>query len=129
MIVVDASAVLAFLIQSPAAARIDEYLFGGETHAPHLIDLEVMHAIRRWVLSGAMTRQDAENAIEYFKLMRIHRSSHEALLDRIWRLRDNLTAYDAAYVALAEVLDTVVITTDAKLAAAPGMSRRVKLVS
>lgn len=131
MIVVDASSVLAVLINGPAATRLRARMFA-ETeslHAPHLIDIEVMHVLRRWFLTGQMTLARAQEAIALFRLMPIERYSHEILLERIWQHRSNLTAYDAAYVALAETLESVVVTVDAKLAGAPGLSRRISLVT
>lgn len=131
MIVVDASAVLAVLINAPPSTLLRTRMFApGETlHAPHLIDIEVLHVIRRWFLSGEISLVRADEALALFQLMPIERYSHEILRDRIWQHRANLTAYDAAYVALAETLHSTVLTVDAKLAGAPGMSRRVTLVS
>lgn len=131
MIVIDASAVLAVLINGPAAPRLRARMFAEaqSLHAPHLIDIEVIHVLRRWFLTGQMTLARAQEAIELFRLMPIERYSHEILLERIWQHRANLTAYDAAYVALAETLESVVLTVDAKLAGAPGLSRRVSLVT
>jgi predicted nucleic acid-binding protein len=131
VIVVDASAILAILVNAPTAPLLRAILFeeGDEIHAPHLIDIEVMHSIRRWVLTKYLPLDRAEEAIASFRLMPIERSNHQILLTRIWELRENLTAYDAAYVALAEILDAIVITTDARLARAPGMSRHIHLVT
>jgi predicted nucleic acid-binding protein len=130
MIVVDASAILAILINAPTAAILRRRMFaqGHKLHAPHLIDIEVVRVIRRWFLTGEMQLDRAQEAIALFQLMPIERYSHEILLDRIWQHRANLTAYDAAYVALAETLDTIVLTVDAKLASVPGLSSRVVLV-
>jgi predicted nucleic acid-binding protein len=129
MIVVDASVVLALLINSPEARTLRNGLFDGANtlHAPHLIDIEVIHVLRRWSLHGELSTDRASEAIEVFRLMPIERYGHEILLGRIWQHRANLTAYDAAYVALAETLDTYVLTLDAKLAATPGASTRVRL--
>jgi predicted nucleic acid-binding protein len=102
---------------------------GESLHAPHLIDVEVIHVFRRWFLTGQMTLPRAQEAIALFRLMPIERYSHEILLERIWQHRANLTAYDAAYVALAETLESIVLTVDAKLAGAPGLSRRISLVT
>lgn len=131
MIVIDASAVLAVLINGPAAPRLRTRMFadGESLHAPHLVDVEVLHVFRRWLLTGQMTLARAEEAIALFRLMPIERYSHEILLERIWQHRANLTACDAAYVALAEILDSLVLTVDANLAGAPGLSRRVSLVT
>ena len=131
MIVVDASAIVDILVGARNAPLLRRQLFdeGDEVHAPHLLDIEVMHVIRRGFRIGEMSAERAQQAISNFRLLPIERHSHEILLDRIWQLRENLTAYDAAYVALAEILDTVVVTTDARLARAPGMSRFIQLVT
>ncbi len=130
MIVVDASVVLAILINAPTAAILRTRMFaqGNTLHAPHLIDIEVLHVIRRWFLTGQIQLDRAQEAITHFQIMPIERYSHEILVSRIWQHRANLTAYDAAYVALAETLDTIVLTADAKFAAAPRVSSRVELI-
>ena len=85
--------------------------------APHLVDLEVMQGLRRHDRKG---RHDATRALRQFRLLEIRRFDHEPLLPRIWELRHNLTAYDAAYVALAEIVEAPLFTLDRKIANAPG---------
>ena len=130
MIIVDASAALEVLLRTPAAGTVEARLFApGETlHAPHLIDLEVAQVLRRYAAGGWMTPERGRIALADFADFAIHRYPHSVLLARIWALRGNLTAYDAAYVALAEALDALLVTRDRKLAAAGGHEARVELV-
>lgn len=131
IVVADASAIVDILIGARNAPALRGRLFNRdvEVHAPHLLDIEVMHAIRRRFRIGETSTERAQQAISSFQILPIERHSHEILLDRIWQLRENLAAYDAAYVALAQILDTVVITTDPRLARAPGMSRYIHVVT
>ena len=130
MIVLDASAALELLLATSAgeaAARIVGR--SGETlHAPHLIDLEVLQAIRRYVRSHQLTPARAAQASDDFAALRIQRYGHLALAPRIWELRENLTAYDAAYLALAEALPGTLITCDAALASIRGSYARVEVL-
>ena len=118
MIVVDASAILEFLLGTPAGARVTERLSApAETlHAPHLLDLEVAQVLRRYTLSGVLNAARGLEALEDLADLPLTRYRHDLLLPRIWELRRNLTAYDAAYVALAEVLAAPLVTRDAALA-------------
>lgn len=130
MIVLDASALLELLLGTERgrsiAARIADPALG--LHAPHLADVEVAQALRRYVRDGELEPDSAAFALEGLQSLDLERHAHEPLLDRVWALRENLTAYDAVYVALAEALDTTLLTCDARLARAPGISRRVELV-
>lgn len=130
MIVADASAVLELLLRTSAADTIAARLLDPEEslQAPHLLDLEVAQVIRRYWRSGQITAERAAEALGDFADMRIERHPHEPLLARVWELRHNLTAYDAAYVALAEALGAVLITRDARLASAPGHTAAVEVV-
>ncbi len=129
MIVVGASALLEILLRTPAAHSIELRLFSpGETlHAPHLIDLEVAQVLRRYVGTGQMRGGRGREALDDLAALRLRRWPHEPLLARIWELRENLTAYDAAYVALAEALEAPLLTRDRRLASAPGHRARVEL--
>jgi len=127
VIVVDSSAVLAVLLKT-ASIELEKRVLAERLHAPHLIDVEVLQVVRRWVLSRELPLDRASQAIADFRQFRINRYHHEPLIDRIWELRLNLTAYDAAYVALAEMLGTTVLTVDGKMARAPGMAGTVELV-
>ncbi len=130
MIVIDASALIEVLLNTPASAKVTERLFGGNDtlHAPHLLDLEVAQVLRRYALSGEMTDERGMQALEDLADLPLNRYPHEIFLLRIWSLRRNLTAYDAAYLALAEALDAPLITRDAALARVPGHRARVEVV-
>ena len=130
MIVVDASALLEVLLRTPAGLSVERRLFGsGQTlHAPHLLDLEVAQVIRRYAATGNLDQERGRAALADMMDLPLRRYPHDFLLPRIWQLRDNLTAYDASYVALAELLDAPLVTRDARLAASPGHSAHVELV-
>lgn len=130
MIVLDASAVLELVLATAAAATIADRIFTrGETlHAPHLIDLEVAQVIRRYSRSGDISSGRAKEALQDFSDVPITRYPHDIFLTRIWELKDNLTAYDAAYVTLAEALSAPLLTRDAAIASATGHAARVELV-
>lgn len=129
MIVVDASAVLEMLLASAKGVRIGERLLkpGEILCAPHLIDLEVLQVLRRYSLSGDLDPSRAAEALEDFRDLPIERYPHDLFLARIWEMRHNVTAYDAAYLALAEALDSELITTDARIAAAPDHHARIQV--
>src|SRR6266576_3717456 len=120
VIVVDASAVVEVLLGTPAAAPIQRRLFDrGETlHAPHLLDIEVAHAVRRYAARGEIDGQRGRAALTDLADFPLYRYPHDPLLLRIWDLRHNFTAYDAVYVALAEELGFPLITRDRRLAGA-----------
>jgi predicted nucleic acid-binding protein len=129
VIVADASTILEILLRTNAAAAIESRLFrrGETTHVPALLDLEVAQVLRRYVARGEVAAQRAAAAIGLLIGFPMERYSHEPLLPRIWELRDNLTAYDAAYVALAEGLRATLVTCDARLAGARGIRASVEL--
>lgn len=130
MVIVDSSAVLELLLRTSRADRISERLLRLEVslHAPHLLDLEVAQVIRRYWRAAELTEERAGEALADFADLRIHRHAHEPLLSRVWELRHNLTAYDAAYVALAEALGGPLLTRDGRLASAPGHTAIVEIV-
>ncbi len=130
MIVLDASAALEALLRTPAAAKVEQRIFAeGETlHAPHLLDLEVAQVLRRYTSSGQVAADRCRAALDDLADFPLARYPHDFLLPRIWELRANLTAYDAAYVALAEILEAPLLTRDERLAAAPGHRARIELV-
>jgi len=121
LIVLDASAAVCLLLDRPLdkANGIRRRLPGESLHAPHLIDLEVAQALRRLVLFGEFAEARASEALTDLAERRIHRHPHDPLLAHIWQMRANRTAYDAAYVALAEALGAPVITLDARMARTP----------
>lgn len=130
MIVLDASALVELLLNTAlgqaVATRIADPALG--VHVPHLADVEVTQALRRYAMDGDLEAADAAAALDDLRALDLARHAHEPLLDRVWTLRKNLSAYDAVYVALAEALDTVVLTCDGRLARAPGVARRVEQV-
>lgn len=130
MIVADASAILELLFRTPVGAAVEARLFrANETvHVPALLDLEVAQVLRRYVARGDLAEPRARASLDLLVAFPMERYSHEPLVRRIWELRDNLTAYDAAYVALAEALRAPLLTCDSKLAAAPGTKARIELV-
>lgn len=129
MIVVDASAVLEVLLQTPAGARVSRRIFapGVTLHAPHLLDVEVAQVLRRYARSGAISSDRGAEALADLADLPISRYPHFVLLPRIWQLRHNVTAYDAAYLALAEALDAPLLTRDRALASA-GSGARVEVL-
>ena len=117
-LVVDASIVIDALTDpGDRGAGIRSMLEKADLLAPCLIDLEVSQGLRRIALSGG---RDTTSTLHRFRLLTINRFEHVPLLPRIWGLRDNLTAYDAAYVALSEVTGAPLVTADRRVAAAPG---------
>ncbi len=131
ILVVDASAILPVLMLDPSAEAVEQRLFDSATvaRAPHLLDIEIAHALRREVARGRVRRTFAERALrDLIALLPVERCGHQDILARVWELRANLTAYDAAYVALAELHDAPLITRDVKLAGAPGHRARIELV-
>jgi predicted nucleic acid-binding protein len=123
VIVLDASAAVAMLLRLDDGDRILDRVFAdGETvHAPHIIDVEIAQVVRRYWRAGDLTAARGGEALRDLAVLPIHRYSQEPLLGRIWQLRNNMTAYDAAYVALAEGLDAVLVTLDSALARIPGV--------
>jgi predicted nucleic acid-binding protein len=130
LIVIDASAVIELLINSPAGARVADCIFRDDVsiHAPHILDLEVAQVLRKYVFSKEMTAQRASEAIDDFSDLSINRYPHFDFLARIWQLRSSMTSYDAAYVSLAEALDATLLTCDAKLRRSHGHSVRTQVV-
>lgn len=130
MIVLDASALIELVLDTPlgqsVAARIADPALS--LHIPHLADIEVAQVLRRIARDGALRPDEAAVALEDFRALDLERHAHEPLLGRIWELRQNLSAYDAVYVALAESLNTLVLTCDGRLARAPGIAQRVELL-
>lgn len=130
MIVVDASALLEALLRTSAAKDVEDRLFAPRQtlHAPHLLDVEVAQVIRRYVASGEIDSERGRMALTDLADFPLRRYPHDVLLPRIWDLRNNLTAYDAAYVALAEALDTPLLTRDKRLATAAGHRAQIELI-
>lgn len=123
--VLDASAVVELLV--PRATDASR-LTSGDLHAPHLLDAEVAQALRRLCRTGSMGMSHGRQALADLTELAITRYDHRPLLPRVWELRDNLTAYDAMYVALAEMLDAPLVTLDARIAGAPGLRVSVEVI-
>lgn len=130
MIVVDASALFEVLLQTSAAPAIEARLFapGKSLHAPHLLDIEIAQVVRRFVAAGEIDAERGRAALDDLSDFRLSHYAHVVLLPRIWELRANLTAYDAAYVALAEALDAPLLTRDRRLARTTNHRARIELV-
>jgi predicted nucleic acid-binding protein len=130
VIVVDASALLEFLLQTALGTRVEARLFRDhdEFHAPHLADVEVTQGLRRLVRAGEVSPDRAADAITDLADLDLHRHPHLDLLSRAWKLRENLTAYDAMYIALAEALDAPIVTCDVLLARTPGHRTQIEVI-
>jgi predicted nucleic acid-binding protein len=131
MIVLDASCLLELLLNSSRAIRILEVLndHADEISAPSLVDVEVCHVLRRYVLLKVVSAQRGKEAVEELAEFPLERFPHAVLLSRMWQMRNNLTAYDAAYVALAEALDAVLLTCDKKLATSSGHRATIEFIA
>ena len=130
MIVTDASAILEVLLGRTATLNIQQRLFenGESLHAPHLLDLEIAQVLRRYVLGGELSSRRGRQALTDLADFPILRYPHDLFLLRIWELRHNVTAYDAAYLALAESLAAPLLTCDTRLATTSGHRAIVELV-
>jgi predicted nucleic acid-binding protein len=130
VIVVDASALLEFLLQTSLGARVEARLFRDqdELHAPHLLDVEVVQGLRRLVRTGDVASGRAAEAIADLTDLDLYRHAHVDLMARAWKLRDNISAYDAMYVALAEAIEATIVTCDGPLAKAPGHHARIEVI-
>lgn len=130
MIVVDASVVIPALADDGADGDLARSRLRGERLvAPHLLDLEVVSAWRRIASTGAIDERRARQALDDLQALRVRRVPHGPMVDRCWQLRANLSVYDAAYVALAELLGITLVTADRKLADAPGPRCPVELLA
>ena len=131
LIVVDASAVTELLLQTTLGTRVEQRLYreDEEFHAPHLLDVEVLGALRRLVQAGEVLPARAEEAIQDLGLLRVVRHGHLDLASRAWELCENFTMYDAMYVALAESLNAAVITCDRPFGSAPGHAVRIEVIA
>ena len=130
MIVLDASAALELLLRPGGVPNLENLLEDGSelAYAPHLIDIEVAQVLRRLLLRREANAAQADGAMRALHVLPVERLAHGPLLDRIWELKAKLTAYDAAYVALAEYLDAPLWTRDARLSSAAGHGARIRLL-
>jgi predicted nucleic acid-binding protein len=129
VIVLDASAVVELLLWSPAGQRVAARIAKPKEtlHAPHLLDVEVTQVLRRAERSGLVSAERAREALLALVDLDIERHEHGVLLNRVWALRQNCTAYDAVYVALAEALQAPLLTLDTRLAEAPGTRAKIEV--
>ena len=126
-VVVDASVVMAALLSTTSKAG-DRLAREPVLHAPHALDLEVVSVLRRLTYSGKLSENGARDTLTRFSLLPISRYPHLSLVPRIWELRHNASAYDASYVALAEVLGAVLLSGDLRLASTPGLRCRIETI-
>lgn len=129
MIVLDASAAVDWLLQSPAGQQIENriYSLGESLHAPHLFDLEVAQVFRRLVQQRVLSPSRADEAVSDLLDLRISRYPHFVLLPQIWQYRHHLSTYDGAYIVLAERLGATLLTRDRRLANSPGHAAKIEL--
>jgi predicted nucleic acid-binding protein len=128
VLVVDTSAILeALAARDPAPGLVERLAGDGDLQAPHLIDVELLHALRGMRMRDEISDERAADARGDFADMAIVRYPHTPLSDRMWELRHNLSCYDAAFVALAEILATPLVTCDARVATASGHHANVEL--
>lgn len=129
MIIVDASVLASALgDDGEDGGRARQGMLGDRLAAPELIDLEVISVWRRALRARRMTARRAAQAIGDLQVLPLARAPHRPLLPRIWELASNLTAYDAAYVALAEALSAPLLTADRRIARAPGLRCEITLL-
>jgi predicted nucleic acid-binding protein len=130
VIVADASAVVGLLLGGESAVDVGRRLLDpAETiHVPHLLDVEVAQALRRYALSGELDAERGMLALAYLSQLPLRRHRHYDLIPRVWELRSSITAYDAVYIALAEVLRAPLVTRDSRLARAHGHTARIELI-
>ncbi len=121
---------LEVLLRTPVAKAVERRLFDlrQTLHAPHLLDVEAAQVIRRYAANGDIEGARGRAALVDLANFPLRRYPHDFLLQRVWDLRNNLTACDAVYVALAEVLDAPLLTRDQRLAAAPGHRASIELI-
>ena len=129
MIVIDASALVDILLRPSQAQALRRRVFTANQllHAPHLLDIEVAQVLSRFVGRGEIAEQRGAVTLGDLASLRLRRYPHGLLLERVWQLRHNVSAYDASYVALAELLDMPLITRDARLASATGHRARIEV--
>jgi len=130
VIVVDASVAVDVLLRTPGAEAAAQRILddGAALHAPELIDVEVAQVVRRLVASSGLYAVRGAETLSLLLALPMTRHSHGPLLPRIWALRDNVTAYDAAYVALAESLGATLVTRDQRLARIPESRAKIEVL-
>lgn len=131
MIVLDASTLIELILSTAAGKAVARRIAAPDVglHVPHLADLEVSQVLRRYVREGTIDALTAATALDDMRALDLQRHAHEPFIGRVWALHANLSAYDAAYVALAEVLACPLLTRDVRLAQAPGVRCRIEVVA
>ena len=129
MLVVDASCLCQAVLGGEGAEVIRDRLTADDHAAPHIIDVEVFSVIRREHLRGRLDRTEATQAVEDLEAWPGERYGHRQLLARAWELRHTVRGWDAMYVALAEAMDVVLLTTDRRLAAATGPACEIEVIA
>jgi predicted nucleic acid-binding protein len=131
MFVIDASVALEVLLKTPLGMRVIPRILSPDEplHAPHLLDIEFVHVLRRLTQSGALEPVTAQQALDDLADLQLIRHQHGTLLPRIWELRSSVSAYDAAYASLAEALDMPLLTCDAKLSRSHGHRANILLLT
>lgn len=129
-IVVDASAIVEMLLRTEAGIRVTPRIQTAAyaVHAPHLLDAEVAHVVRRYQLAGTIDAARGAEMVDILRGLGIYRHDHRPLLRRVWELRHSVGAYDALYVALAEALDAPLLTADERLASTHGHRAMVETI-
>jgi predicted nucleic acid-binding protein len=128
MLVIDSSALLAALAADHRDTRLTSRLGSvPELHAPQLLDIELLHVLRRLVKTGALSNKRAQQTREDFAALRVRRYPHEPFLDRVWELRASLTPSDAIFLVLAETLEVPLVTCDPQLAIAAGHAAQIEV--
>ena len=130
MIVLDASALVDLLLNTEPGGRLARRVRSSRVtlHAPHLIDLKIAQTLRRYVRQGDIEEERAQIALQHLAVLDLNRYAHSDFLPRIWALKENVTAYDAAYAALAEALGAILVTGDHHLAKAPGIRAEIEVL-
>lgn len=125
----DASAAVDWLLQTPAGERIEQRIYAHREslHAPHLLDLEVAQVLRRLVRQRLVTEHRAGEALADLLDLRMTRYPHDLFLPAIWQLRHNFSAYDAAYIVLAQKLGATLITRDRRLPSTAGHAAQIEV--
>ena len=131
MIILDTSAAVELLLSLPLSRKVQEHLnrVDWQIIAPQLLIVEVLQVLRRRVIAGYTSLPEADEARDLLSELNIRLYGHKLFVDRIWELRDNMSAYDASYVALAEASELELLTSDGRLAKAPGHNARITLIS
>jgi predicted nucleic acid-binding protein len=130
VIILDASAAIEWLLRTQTGIKIDKRIFSPQVplHALHLLDVDVAQVLRRYVRDKTITAQRGQESLEDLGDLPLNRYPHDFLIPRVWELRATLTAYDAIYVALAELLDAPLLTCDGRIASARGHHANVDVI-